>query len=97
MSTIWIIVIVAVAVIVLFLLLGWLGRRRQTGKKREEAAGLREEAQTKSRRAKQAELQAEEHAARARREREAAEHAARARKVDPDVDERDEEEAGNRT
>ena len=46
MSTTWIIVIVVVAVIVLALLLGWLGRSRRTGKRREEAAGLREEAQT---------------------------------------------------
>jgi FtsZ-interacting cell division protein ZipA len=98
MSTTWIIVIVVVAVIVLALLLGWLGRSRRTGKRREEAAGLREEAQTRSRRAQQAELAAEEHAERAKREREAAdEHAARAREVDPDIDDRDEEQAANRT
>jgi hypothetical protein len=53
---------------------------------------LREEAQTRARSAKQAELAAEEQAERAKRERAAAEeHAARAREVDPDVDDSDRE------
>src|SRR5205085_12012440 len=74
-----------------------MGRRRQVEKKREEAAGLRDEAQTRARSAKQAELAAEEHAERAKRERAAAEeHAARAREVDPDVDDTDGDRASDR-
>ena len=91
MSTTWIIVIVVIAVIVLLaLVFAVVGRGRQVQKRREQAAGLREEAQTRSRTAKQAELAAEEHAERARNERKAADAAgARAHEVDPDVDDRD--------
>jgi hypothetical protein len=93
-STTWIIVIVVAAAIVLGLIL-WavFGRNRRIQKRREEAASLREEAETRSRRAQQAELAAEEHSQRAKEEREAAEHhMARAQEVDPDVDDSDEED-----
>ena len=94
MSTTWIIVIVVAAAIVLGLIL-WavLGRNRRIEKRREEASGLREEAQTRTRRAQQAELAAVEHAKRAKEEREAAEHhLARAQEVDPDVDDSDDQD-----
>jgi FtsZ-interacting cell division protein ZipA len=98
MSTTWIIVIVVVAVIVLLALaFAVLGRNRRLEKRREQAAGLREEAQTRSRSAKQAELAAEEHAQKAQRERKAADQAgARAHEVDPDVDDRDREDIAAR-
>ena len=92
MSTLWIIVIVVAVGVLLAIVLGVFGRRRKVEQRREQAAGLREEAQTRARSAKQAELAAEEHAERAKRERKAAEEqAARAREVDPDVDDSDRE------
>ena len=94
MDTTWIIVIVVAAVIVLLALaFAVFGRNRRTQKRREQAAGLREEAQTRSRNAKQAELAAQEHAERAKNERKAADAAgARAHVVDPDVDDREKED-----
>ncbi|TML48028.1 MAG: hypothetical protein E6G21_12340, partial [Actinobacteria bacterium] len=69
MSTLWIIVIAVAAAVVLLAIVAVFGRRRKVEKRREQAAGLREEAQTRARSAKQAELAAEEHAERAKRER----------------------------
>jgi hypothetical protein len=88
MSTTLIIgIVVAAAIVLLAIGFSVVGRKRRLEKRRDEAAGLREQAQIRARSAKQAELAAEEHAEKAKRERQAAEeHAGRAREVDPDVD-----------
>ena len=74
-------------------------RRQQEQKleeKRTEAGELRQEADTRARKAEQARLQAEEQADRARKEQEAAEERRRqAAEVDPDID-TDAEDAGRR-
>jgi len=91
MSTTWIIVIAVIAAIVVIAIALAVGaRKRRLENRREQAAGLREEAQIRARSAKQAELAAEEQAERARRERKAAEEqSARADEIDPDAGDRD--------
>jgi FtsZ-interacting cell division protein ZipA len=98
MSTVWIIVIVVAAIVLIGLALVTLGRKRRLDSRRQEAAELREQAETRARSAKQAELASEEQAERARKEREAAEeHATRAREVDPDVDDEEREQESTAT
>ena len=85
---IWLLIILGALIVVGIIVVG--GRRAQTQRveaRREEAAGLRQDAQLQARRADERHSLAEEQAERARREREEAEaRLERADDVDPDVD-----------
>jgi flagellar biosynthesis/type III secretory pathway M-ring protein FliF/YscJ len=82
---VWILIIVGV-VLILAGLAYFMTRDRREGRKREEADGLRHQAEDRRAEAGRREAVAEAEAERARREREASDEALhRADEVDPDV------------